>query len=60
MERRLARLADRVIPLRRPLGGLAAVLHDAGDGIALALALVRGRPATLLGAIAWRASTSRL
>jgi putative heme transporter len=53
MERSLAGLADRAGPLRRPLAWLARILHDGGDGIALALALVRRRPAALLGAIAW-------
>jgi uncharacterized membrane protein YbhN (UPF0104 family) len=53
VERRLARLAARAGPLRRPVAGVAPVLHDAGDGIALARALVRGRPAAVLGAIAW-------
>jgi membrane protein DedA with SNARE-associated domain/uncharacterized membrane protein YbhN (UPF0104 family) len=53
VERRLAALAARAGPLRRPLGRLAGIVADGGEGVRLASRLVRRRPATLLGAFAW-------
>jgi len=53
IERRLAALAADGRRLRRPLGWLAEILADGGEGVRLALALVSRRPATLLGPLAW-------
>jgi putative heme transporter len=53
MERRLAVLAASAGRARRPIAWLARRLADAGEGVRLALRLVRRSPAPLLGAIAW-------
>lgn len=53
IERRLAGLADGAVRFRRPLGRLAGILADGGEGVRLAVALVGRRPAALLGALAW-------
>ncbi|MGH2945962.1 MAG: flippase-like domain-containing protein, partial [Solirubrobacteraceae bacterium] len=53
VERRLAALAARAGRLRRPLAWLAGILADGGEGVRLALTLMRRRPAILLGALAW-------
>jgi uncharacterized protein (TIRG00374 family) len=53
VEHRLASLAAGEGRLRRPLGWLARILADAGEGMRLALALASRRPATLLAAAAW-------
>jgi putative heme transporter len=53
IEAGLAALAARGGRLRRPVAWLASTLADGGEGIALALALARRRPAVLLAAVAW-------